>query len=67
MLMDQPAQPNPSDLNDVRDPHAAPGAVAEARSRSMSERLELALSWNALAADLRVGLAEVTGVQRMKS
>jgi len=34
-----------------------PGAVAAARERSMSERLELALSWNATAAELRAGLA----------
>jgi hypothetical protein len=27
----------------------------------MSERLELALSWNAVAAELRVGLATATG------
>jgi hypothetical protein len=27
----------------------------------MSERLELALSWNAVAAELRAGLATVTG------
>ena len=37
-----------------------PGAVAAARERTMSERLELALSWNALAAELRAGLASVT-------
>ncbi len=32
-----------------------------ARRRPMSERLELALSWNAVAAELRAGLASVTG------
>ena len=34
----------------------SPGAVATARQRSMSERLELALSWNAVAAELRAGV-----------
>jgi hypothetical protein len=40
----------------VRDPLAAVDAVLAARRRPMSERLELALSWNALAAQLRAGL-----------
>jgi hypothetical protein len=40
----------------VRDPLASTGAVLAARRRSMSERLELALSWNAIAAELRAGL-----------
>jgi hypothetical protein len=40
----------------VRDPLAAPDAVLAARQRPMSERLELALSWNAVAAELRAGL-----------
>jgi hypothetical protein len=44
----------------VRDPLAARDAVLAARTRPMSERLELALSWNALAAELRVGLLAVT-------
>jgi len=39
----------------VRDPLASPAMLA-ARQRSMSERLELALSWNAVAAELRAGL-----------
>ena len=43
----------------VRDPLASTGAVLAARRRSMSERLELALSWNAVAAELRVGLLAV--------
>ena len=38
-----------------------PGAVAAARQRTMSERLELALSWNTTAAELRAGLATVIG------
>jgi hypothetical protein len=33
--------------------------VRAARQRPMSERLELALSWNAVAAELRAGLAGV--------
>jgi hypothetical protein len=40
----------------VRDPLAAPATTLAARRRSMSERLELALSWNAVAAELRAGL-----------
>jgi hypothetical protein len=45
----------------ARDPRAKPDAVLEARRRPMSERLELALSWNAVADELRAGLAKVTG------
>lgn len=45
----------------MRDPLAVPEAVLAARERPMSERLQLALSWNAVAAELRAGLAEVTG------
>ena len=45
----------------VRDPLANPEAVLAARQRPMSERLELALSWNSLASELRAGLAEVLG------
>ncbi|MFL5910444.1 MAG: hypothetical protein ACJ768_07775 [Gaiellaceae bacterium] len=41
----------------VRDPLADWPAVLEARRRPMSERLALALSWNKLASELRVGLA----------
>lgn len=44
----------------VRDPLAYPEAVLAARRRPMSERLELALSWNALAAELRLGLLAVS-------
>lgn len=40
----------------VRDPLAAVDAVLAARRRPMSERLQLALSWNALAAELQAGL-----------
>jgi hypothetical protein len=46
----------------VRDPLADPAAVLAARTRPMSERLELALSWNKLAAELRAGVAEATRI-----
>ncbi|HEX5309123.1 MAG TPA: hypothetical protein VFW38_08605 [Solirubrobacteraceae bacterium] len=45
------------DASAVRDPLAVPEAVTEARSRPMSERLEQALSWNSVAAELRAGMA----------
>ena len=45
---------NPRDA--VRDPLANPAAVRAALARPMSERLELALSWNMVAAELRAGL-----------
>ncbi|HEY7961962.1 MAG TPA: hypothetical protein VID29_08580 [Solirubrobacteraceae bacterium] len=48
---------SPQDADATRDPLAAPAAVLAARRRPMSERLELALSWNSLAAELRAGLA----------
>jgi hypothetical protein len=51
----------PTNGEAVRDPFAVPEAVLAARQRPMAERLELALSWNSLAAELRTGLAEVTG------
>jgi hypothetical protein len=44
----------------VRDPLAVPEAVLDARRRPMSERLELALSWNTVASELRAGLAAIT-------
>jgi len=44
----------------VRDPLAVPATVLAARQRPMSERLELALSWNAVAAELRAGLLAAT-------
>jgi len=43
----------------VRDPLAVPEAVIDARRRPMSERLELALNWDTVASELRVGLAAV--------
>ena len=45
--------------SEARDPTANWRAVLAARERSMSERLELAMSWNAVAAELRVGMASV--------
>jgi hypothetical protein len=42
----------------VRDPLARPEAVHAARQRPMAERLELALSWNELASQLRAGIAD---------
>ncbi|MGI8846313.1 MAG: hypothetical protein ACR2HC_09115 [Thermoleophilaceae bacterium] len=38
--------------------------VAAARARPMSERLELALSWNSVAAELRAGVARATGAEQ---
>lgn len=45
----------------ARDPLARTDAVLAARTRPMSERLEVALSWNSVAADLRSGLLAVRG------
>jgi hypothetical protein len=44
----------------VRDPLASRDALLAARQRPMSERLELALSWNAVAAELRAGIQLAT-------
>jgi hypothetical protein len=44
----------------VRDPLVPTETVLAARRRPMSERLELALSWNAVAAELRAGLVAAT-------
>lgn len=44
----------------VRDPLAEPALTVAARRRPMAERLELALSWNAVAAELRAGLKAAT-------
>jgi hypothetical protein len=49
----------------VRDPLAVPEAVLAARRRPMSERLELALSWNEVAAELRLGVANAIGPTRL--
>lgn len=48
----------------VRDPLAMPGAVRDAQRRSMAERLELALAWDKVASELRLGLAETTARAR---
>lgn len=48
----------------VRDPLANRAAVLAARRRPMSERLEVALSWNSVAAELRAGLAAVRSSDR---
>ncbi|ADB50588.1 hypothetical protein [Conexibacter woesei] len=44
----------------VRDPLANPGAIVAARQRSMAERLELAISWNKVASELRAGMIHAT-------
>lgn len=41
----------------VRDPFADRDAVRAARARPMAERLQVALSWNLIASELRDGLA----------
>jgi hypothetical protein len=60
-LKDTPNIAGSSGVEQVRDPLATMNAVLAARRRPMSERLELALSWNRVAAELRAGLATVTG------
>jgi hypothetical protein len=40
---------------------AGPAAAQAARRRAMSEHLELALSWNSVAAELRAGIAAERG------
>lgn len=65
--MEESAQPiDRPVLTSARDPLARPDAVLEARRRPMSERLELALSWNAVADELRVGLAKVTNTAKSR-
>jgi hypothetical protein len=44
----------------VRDPLANPAAIIAARERSMAERLELAISWNKVASELRAGMIRAT-------
>ena len=44
----------------VRDPLANPAAIIAARERSMAERLELAISWNKVASELREGMVRLT-------
>lgn len=56
--MSQPDFDNPTVPPDafVRDPLANPGAILATRQRSMAERLELAISWNKVASELRAGM-----------
>ena len=42
---------------EVRDPLADPAAVLAARARPMAERLELALNWDRVVSELRIGLS----------
>jgi hypothetical protein len=44
----------------VRDPLANPGAIIADRERSMAERLELAISWNKVASELRAGMIRLS-------
>jgi hypothetical protein len=48
--------PDPPVTDLVRDPLPVSAATLAARRRPMSERLELALSWNTVASELRTGL-----------
>jgi len=50
--------------HEPRDPLANPAAVHAARERSMAERLELALSWNSVAAELRAGMVAAQSSDR---
>lgn len=61
MRWEQPSDARSRTPVDVREPLANRGAVAAARARPMSQRLELALSWNAVAAELQ---AQVAGDRR---
>jgi len=55
--LEEPARDTDPLVSDaVRDPLVPLEKVLAARRRPMSERLELALSWNAVAAELRAGL-----------
>lgn len=64
-----PERPSRQELIDatVRDPLADWPAVLEARRRPMSERLALALSWDKLASELRVGLAAAIERERKEA
>jgi hypothetical protein len=64
-----PKRPSRQELIDatVRDPFADWPAVLDARRRPMSERLALALSWNQLASELRVGLAAAIERERREA
>ncbi len=51
----------------IRDPFADPAAVSDLRSRPMSERLELALSWNKLASELQAGVKAAKAKSKLDS
>lgn len=58
---EEPARATDPPVADAaRDPLAAAETLRAARERPMAERLELALSWNAVAAELRAGLIAAT-------
>jgi hypothetical protein len=62
--MEESVQPtDPHSLSSVRDLLAMPEAVLEARRRPMSERLAIALSWNAVVVELRAGLTKATATK----
>lgn len=60
--MSPAASDDPRAVHDefVRDPLADPRAVLAARQRPMAERLELAISWNKVASELREGMKGAT-------
>jgi len=58
---DRPARDPERPPAHVRDPFANYAAVLAARRRPMSERLELALSWNSAVAELRDNLGARRG------
>lgn len=64
-----PERPTRQELIDatVRDPLADWPAVLDARRRPMSERLALALNWNKLASELRVGLVAAIERERQEA
>ncbi len=65
--MEESAQtPASPPAGDVRDPLLNLDAVLAARRRPMSERLELALSWNSAAAELRAGILAVGDAQSVR-
>jgi hypothetical protein len=43
----------------LRDAQEVPDAVLESRRRPMAQRLELALSWNLVASELKTGMSKV--------
>jgi len=54
----RPNEPDTPAEATLRDPHEELDAVLESRRRPMTERLELALSWNLVASEFRAGLSE---------